>query len=117
MTQQEAEKAPKVVTGTLTVCSRNAYVLIDYGATHSFVSREFVLHVNRRLELLPDALLVHTPIGESVIIEYAYLDCELEIDNVVLLVDLLPLVLIEFDVILGMNLLSKYPAEAEVLLN
>ena len=35
------------------------------------------------------------------------------INNVVLLVDLLPLNLIEFDIILGMDFLSKYHANVD----
>ena len=50
---------------------------------------------------MPDALLVHTLVNESVTIEHVYYDCELVIDNVVLLVDLLSLNLIEFDIILA----------------
>ena len=90
MSQQEAEEASEVVTGMLTVCSRNAYVLIDSRATHSFMSHEFALHVNKSLEILLDALLVHTPVGESLTIEHVFFYCKLVIDNVVLLVDLLP---------------------------
>ena len=77
------------------------------------MSSEFVMHINRKLEPLPDTLLVHTPVGDSVIIEYAYLDCVLELDGVALSVDLLPLPLIEFDVILGMDFLSKYHAKVD----
>ena len=99
LTQQEVEAASDVVTGMLTICSKNAHVLIDSGATHSFVSREFAVHINRKLEPLPETLLVHTPIGETIVIEHAYLECEIVIDDVVWLADLLPLVLLEFDVI------------------
>ncbi|KAH7570699.1 hypothetical protein JRO89_XS05G0161400 [Xanthoceras sorbifolium] len=41
-TQQEADATPKVVTSTITVFDRDAYVLIDLGATHSFVSVRFI---------------------------------------------------------------------------
>ena len=77
-----------MVTTMLTICSKHAHVLIDSGVTLSFVSYAFVVHMNRSLEPLLDALLVHTPVGDSVIIEHVYRDCELVVDNVVLLVDL-----------------------------
>lgn len=70
MTQQEAEKTPNVVTGTMTICSKTTYVLINLGATRSFVSRAFAMHVNKRLEPWLDALLVHTSVGDHVIIEH-----------------------------------------------
>lgn len=97
-----------MVIGTISICHMNAYVLINPRATHSFASNVFVLLVNRRLEPLIDALLVRTLVGNSVIIEHVYRDCELVVDNLVMLVDLLPMKLIEFEVILGMDFVIKY---------
>lgn len=91
----------------------NAYVLIDPGATHSFVSSTFVMHVNRRLEPLIDALLIHIPVGSGIVIDHVYRDCEIEIDNVVMLIAFLPLELVEFDVILGMDFLFRYHATVD----
>ena len=42
MTRQEAQATPDVVTGTLSIFGDDARVLIDSGATHSFISREYV---------------------------------------------------------------------------
>ena len=42
MTSQEALATPDVVTGTLSMFGDDARVLIDLGATHSFISREYV---------------------------------------------------------------------------
>ena len=42
MTRQKAQATPDVVTGTLSIFGDNACVLIDPGATHSFISREYV---------------------------------------------------------------------------
>ena len=41
VTQQEADVAPEVMTGTIQVFDSYAYVLIDPGATHSFISTKF----------------------------------------------------------------------------
>ena len=38
VTQQEADVAPEVMTGTIQVFDTDAYVLIDPGVTHSFIS-------------------------------------------------------------------------------
>ena len=40
---RDAQASNDVVTGTLTICSRQAVVLFDSGATHSFVSPSFAL--------------------------------------------------------------------------
>ena len=45
VTQQEANVAPEVMTGTIQVFDRDAYVLIDPGATHSFIYAEFIAQV------------------------------------------------------------------------
>ena len=42
MTSQEAQATPDVVTGTLSIFGDDARVLIDPGATHSFISRGYV---------------------------------------------------------------------------
>ena len=42
VTQQEEDVAPEVMTGTIQVFDRDAYVLIDSGATHSFISAKFI---------------------------------------------------------------------------
>ena len=97
----------------LTVYSNIAHVLIDSGATHSFVSCKFAAYMNKELESLSEALLVCTPTGENIVIERAYFECEIVIDGEVWLVDLLPLELLEFDVILGMDFLSKYHAKVD----
>ena len=51
MTSQEALATPDVVTGTLSILGDDARVLIDPGATHFFISREY-LHESRRLQFL-----------------------------------------------------------------
>ena len=42
MTRQEAQATPDVMTGTLSIFGDDARVLIDAGAIHSFISREYV---------------------------------------------------------------------------
>ena len=43
MTQQEADDAHNVVTGTISICNTSAHVLIDPGATHSFIAKMFAV--------------------------------------------------------------------------
>ena len=53
MTQKDGQATPNVVIGTLSVNNERAYVLIDPGATHSFVAITFCMHLNRPCSLLP----------------------------------------------------------------
>ncbi|KAA0051348.1 reverse transcriptase [Cucumis melo var. makuwa] len=85
MTQQEAEDAPDVITGTILICNVPADVLFDPGATHSFISSIFLTKLNKMLEPLSEGLLV----------------------------DLLPLELQRLDVILGMDFLFAHYASMD----
>ena len=42
MTQQDADAAPDVVTGIISILDHDAYTLMDPGATHSFSSKPFL---------------------------------------------------------------------------
>ena len=63
MTSQEAQATP--VTGTLSIFGDDARVLIDPGATHSFISREYVARVRMTPVSLECGLEIATPTGES----------------------------------------------------
>ena len=61
MTRQEAQATPDVVTGTLSIFGDDARVLIDPGATHSFISREYVAQVGMTPVPLGCGLEIATP--------------------------------------------------------
>ena len=65
MTSQEALTTPDVVTGTLSIFGDDARVLIDPGATHSFISYEYVARVGTTPVPLGCGLEIATPTGES----------------------------------------------------
>ena len=46
VTQQDADTAPVVVTGMISVFDRDAHILIDPRATHSFIFMGFMSNVN-----------------------------------------------------------------------
>ncbi|KAG8370167.1 hypothetical protein BUALT_Bualt14G0089100 [Buddleja alternifolia] len=69
MTEQEADNAEDVVTGTLLINNLPAFVLFDSGATHSFLSTSFTKLMNREAEHLEEPYRVSTP-GNKVLIIY-----------------------------------------------
>ncbi|XP_058189188.1 uncharacterized protein LOC131306778 [Rhododendron vialii] len=105
MTRQNVQATPNVVTGTLMVCGVNAQILIDPGSTHSFVSNLFSVHLNKHYVLLNTALAISTPVGEVVIVGVSFPKCVVSVGGRNLEVDLIPLVMSDFDVILGMDFL------------
>ncbi|XP_028123196.1 uncharacterized protein LOC114320265, partial [Camellia sinensis] len=99
----DAQNAEAVVSGTISICTQDAYVLIDSGSTHSFVSTLFAEKLDRELEPLEYVLSVSTPSGRNMIVASIYRACVVMIEGVELLVDLMPLSMTHFDVILGMD--------------
>ena len=67
MTSQEAMATPDVVTGTLSIFGDDACVLIYQGATHSFISREYVTRIEATPVPLGCGLEIATPTGESLL--------------------------------------------------
>jgi hypothetical protein len=63
MTEQ-AKNAPCVVLGTFTVNSIPAIVLFDSGATHSFITEQFVAKHDIPMSSMKTHLLISYPNGE-----------------------------------------------------
>ena len=61
MTQKDSQATSNAIVGMLLINNEKAYVLIDPGATHSFVSTAFCMHLDRSCSLLSQPLLVSTP--------------------------------------------------------
>ncbi|KAA0066738.1 DNA/RNA polymerases superfamily protein [Cucumis melo var. makuwa] len=110
MTQQEAEDAQDVITGTILICDVPARILLDSGTTHSFVSSMFLTKLNRMLEPLSEELVICTPVGDILLVSEVLRDCEVVVEGLCMLVDLLPLELQALDVILGMDFLFTHYA-------
>ena len=93
---QDVQMSNAVVTYILNVCSKQAIVLFDSGATHSFVSLSFAACLNKEMCILDNPLMVLTPTREVYSISKVMKECAVRIENDIL----------EFDVILGMDWLS-----------
>ncbi|XP_071914134.1 uncharacterized protein [Coffea arabica] len=63
--QQSVPEPTEVVEGTIPVFHRLARILIDPGATHSFVNPAFMLGIDLKVEKLPYDLEVRTPTGKA----------------------------------------------------
>ncbi|KAG5554578.1 hypothetical protein RHGRI_012218 [Rhododendron griersonianum] len=110
ITRQGAQASPGVVTGTLVISGTYARVFLDPGSTHSFVSNVFTKYLDKPARVLNIALAISTPVGDVVVINVGFSGCELVVGGRKLLVDLLPLDITDFDIILGMDFLSGYHA-------
>ena len=113
VTQQDANTASDVVTGIISVFNRDAHILIDHEATHSFISMGFISNVNVESKPIDYSIVVSLPTGDSWIAESVYLDSRVIIGGQEFLTDLILLDIHDFDVILGMDWLSRHHATVD----
>ncbi|XP_027124343.1 uncharacterized protein LOC113769317 [Coffea eugenioides] len=111
---QPVPDSSEVVEGTLPIFHRLAKVLIDPGATHSFVNPSFMSGIDVQPVKLPFDLEVRTPMGnKNVITSLAYKNCEFWIGERKMLVDLISLDIQGYDVIIGMDFLGHHHAKLD----
>ncbi|KAJ1428109.1 Zinc finger, CCHC-type [Sesbania bispinosa] len=96
--------------GILCICSRDAHVLFDPGATHSFVSLSFAAQLGKSPSSLEETLAVTTPVGEILLADCVYCSCVVSIGGKELFANLIALGMVDFDVILGMDWLASHYA-------
>ncbi|XP_070049534.1 uncharacterized protein [Nicotiana tomentosiformis] len=104
--RQDSEASPDVVTGILTIYSHAIYALMDPGSTFSYITPFIAGKLDMRSELLPQPVEVSTPVGNSIVANHVYRDCTVLINDRPTSVDLVELVMLDFDVIMGMDWLA-----------
>ena len=110
VTQQEADASPDVITGMISVYDHDAYALVDPGATHSFISVPFTERHQIESQPMDGRMVVSVPNGDTMISERIVPGSRLVIQNKDFPVDLIVLSIHDFDIILGMDWLSKHRA-------
>ncbi|EYU31709.1 hypothetical protein MIMGU_mgv1a024293mg, partial [Erythranthe guttata] len=109
----EESSNPSVAQGTFLVFNSWASVLIDTGASHSFISLAFALSLGLKIEALDVPLCIDTPVSGGVTLREICRSCEIKIADHSLVFDLIILDMVSFDVILGMDWLSAYRANID----
>ena len=69
------------MTGVIQVFDRDAYVLIDPGATHSFIFAKFIAPVNIEIQPIDCSMVVSLPTGDSLIADRVYMGCRVIIED------------------------------------
>ena len=101
---------PSVVRDTFLVFSSWARVLVDTGASHSFIAKSFSTGLRLETDTLDPPLYVDTPIGGRVLLDRVCRGCDLTIGKRTFVFDFTVLDMMAFDVILGMDWLSSVRA-------
>ncbi|XP_075497143.1 uncharacterized protein LOC142534112 [Primulina tabacum] len=107
MTQEEEDDANEVVSGTILIQKVSAYALFDCGATHSFMSKRFAKKLGCKPEKLTEPFRIATPTSRAIETHEIYRDCKISIDNQTFSSDLMQLIMVDFNIILGMDWLAR----------
>ncbi|KAI3712441.1 hypothetical protein L1987_70997 [Smallanthus sonchifolius] len=107
----EAQANNDVVNGTFLVNSQYASILFDTGADKSFVSLNFEPLLAKTRSQLEKTFTVEIANGDSLTIESIIYDCSLELNDHTFPINLVPMPLGSFDIIIGMDWLSNHHAE------
>ena len=98
-----------VVEGMVPISHSFARVLFDTGATHSFVSTSFVKILGLKPDDLETPMSINSPLGCMEVTSICR-SCVITIGSEKLKADLIILPMNQFDVVLGMDWLSRYGA-------
>src|SRR4051812_24103133 len=86
-----------MIRGTISVYTSHAHILIDTGASHSFIPYALCKTLGLKLDRLPEPLEVSKPVSG-----------DLEIAGHKLSFDFILLRMTDFDIIIGMDWLMEY---------
>ncbi|XP_062103719.1 uncharacterized protein LOC133814821 [Humulus lupulus] len=99
-----------MVSDQLPVANNSAYALMNHGASHSFIVASYVDKIDRKPEPMANICGVSLPSGEDMMVRSWVKVVLVWVAGQELTVDLLVLDLHEYDVIFGMDWLTKYVA-------
>ena len=94
----------------ISVYDHDAYALVDSGATHSFISVPFTERHRIESQPINGRMVVSVPNGDTMISERIVPGSRLVIQNKDFPADLIVLGIHDFDIVLGMDWLSKHRA-------
>ena len=109
---QRAPESSELVEGTIPIFHRLVKLLIDPGATHSFVNHTFMCGIDVNPVKVPYDLKVRIPTrDQNLITNMVYKNCEIWVGEWKLVVDLKSLDFKGYDVIIGLDWLAHYNAQ------
>ena len=108
MKVREDQDAPEVIAGIFSLYDIENHALIDPGSTHSYVCMENVFDKVLAMEKLTYDMHVTSSLGHNVSVDSIYRNCPIVIQAREFLADLITLPFREFDLILGMDWLTKH---------
>ena len=108
VTQQDTDTASDVVTSIISILDHDAYTLVDPGATHSSASKPFLDRFQIKTQPLGGHMRVSLQAGDPLFSDRVVRDSRVLIGGQEFSADLVALDMRDFDVVLGMDWLSRH---------
>ena len=110
VTQQDADAAPNMVTGIISILDHDAYTLVDLGATHSFASKPLLDLFQIETQPLEGRMRVSLPAGDPLVSDRVVRDSRFLIGGQEFPADLVAFDMRDFDVVLSIDWQSRHRA-------
>ena len=110
MKTREDPDVPEVIAGIFSLYDMEIHALIDPGSTHSYICTEHLFDKMPSVDQLKYDMHVTSPLGHIVNVNQVYKNCPIMIHDRKFFADLIAFPFHEFDLILGMDWLSKHRA-------
>ncbi|GJZ20137.1 putative reverse transcriptase domain-containing protein [Tanacetum coccineum] len=107
----EAPQDSNIVTGTSSLNDHFATVLFDFGANYNFISTKFLPLINMKPSVVSPSYEIKIASGVIVEANKIIRGCRLELDGHTFIIYLIPFGYGSFDVVVGMDWLSKMRAK------
>nr|XP_043619828.1 uncharacterized protein LOC122591635 [Erigeron canadensis] len=107
----EARQDPNIVTGMFFLENLLDFVLFDSGADLSFISNRIIQLLSTSPAPLDDAYSIELANGKEFKADSIIRECTLTLADKLFHIDLIPVEIGSFDIIIGMDWLSKHKAE------
>ena len=113
VTEREVENSPDIIMGMVHIFDNLAHILIEPGATFSFMPTAYAMHIRHKSCKLNEPIVVSMRMGTSVVCENVYRDVLVKIGENEMKWDFISLPISEFNAILGMDGLSRYKEKVD----
>ncbi|KAI3723666.1 hypothetical protein L2E82_35421 [Cichorium intybus] len=108
---EEARQHLKVITGTFLLNNHYALVIFDAGADRSFVSLDFRPLINLPSRVMKSVVTIELADGREIRAKDIVPGCTLNLADKLFSIDLIPIEIGSFDIIVGMDWLAKNRAD------
>ncbi|XP_028756710.1 uncharacterized protein LOC114715961 [Neltuma alba] len=103
LNKEEARRSPEMIQGTISVNDCLVHAIFDSGASHSYISYDYIRHLGLTIDALPHDLYFSTPTDAKVLTSSVCLNCIARYAHYCIMLDLICILFYDIDVIIGLT--------------